>query len=338
MPEENRFYALLFLDIPTALEVRDNQGNDEAAQFLGEVTGRLGRIRRQHGGEEVRSVGSTMLCRFDQADAALRAACEMRTVMNISRVAGTQPRLRIGLHAGEVMVQGRGFYGETVSTSARLVTLCQPGQILVSSAVHALLPEASRRALRPLAAPPDWLTSSGALYEAIAESDVVSPNDAQAAFNQAARTATRTLESAAAGAGRPVPLTALHRKHPGPEAAGEARAATAPAGERRVCLVRGRSILIVDRRTPTVTIGRDDGNDIVIDISTVSRRHAHLDWREDGVHLVDHSWNGTYVYDGQGHERHVHNAEILLADSGLLCPGCPGSHEEAEAIRYIEAH
>lgn len=337
MPEENRFYALLFLDIPTALEVRDHQGNDEAAQFLGEVTGRLGRIRRQHGGEEVRAVGSTMLCRFDSADPALRAACEMRTVMNVSRVAGTQPRLRIGLHAGEVMVQGRGFYGEAVSTSARLVTLCQPGQILVSAAVHAILPEASRRALRPHEAPPDWLAASGVLYEAIPESDTVSASGAQAAFSQAARTATRTLESAAAGAGRPVPLTALHRKHPGPDSAGEAPLASAPTGERRICLVRGRSILIVDRRTPTVTLGRDDVNDLVIETSTVSRRHAHLDWREDGVYLVDHSWNGTYVYDSQGHERHVHNAEIRLSDSGLLCPGCPGAHEEAEAIRYIEA-
>lgn len=337
MPEERCFYTLLFLDIPTALQVRDMQGNDEAARFLGEVTGRLDRIRRQHAGQEVRTVGSTMLSRFEDAAAALRAACEMRTVMSSSRVAGTQPVLRIGVHAGEVTVHGRSFYGEAVSTSARLVTLCSPGQILASRAVRDLLPEASRRALRRVETPREWAAPIGELFEAVPESELAGSEVVAAALSQAMRTNTRTLDDTAAAAGLPVQLTPLHRKrHDTARPPDAADAAAVDAGA-RLCLVQGRSILIVDSRTPAVSLGREEGNDITVNVATASRRHAHVEWRDSGFFLVDHSWNGTYVYDPKGVETHVHNAEFRLCDSGLICPGCPGAHAEAEAIRYVEA-
>ena len=102
MPAESHFLTLVFLDIPTALQIRDLQGNDQASRFLADVTARLDRIDRQHGGAEVRTVGSTMLSRFGEPGAALRAACDMRTVTNASRVYGVVPQLRIGVHAGEV--------------------------------------------------------------------------------------------------------------------------------------------------------------------------------------------------------------------------------------------
>jgi len=336
MPEEHCFYTLLFLDVPTALQVRDELGNDEAARFLGEVTGRLDRIRRQHGGNEVRTVGSTMLSRFEDARNALRAACEMRTVMNSARVSGAQPLLRIGIHAGNVTVHGRSFYGEAVSISARLVTLCLPGQVLVSRAVHDLLPEASRRSLRAVEAPKEWAASIGELFEAIPESETVDAESARAAFEQAVRTNTRALDNTTGAGARRVQLTPLQRKKPEAEAA-LVEGATRPTGTARLCLVHGRTILIVDQRHQAVSMGREEGNDVTIEVSTASRRHAHVEWRENGFFLVDHSWNGTYVYDDKGQERHVHNAEYRLCDTGLICPGCPGAYEEAEAIRFIEA-
>ena len=61
MPEETRQLVLLFVDVPSAVHVRDQRGNDAATDFLAEVTAQIGRVRKQHGGQEVRSVGSTVL-------------------------------------------------------------------------------------------------------------------------------------------------------------------------------------------------------------------------------------------------------------------------------------
>ena len=334
MPEETHFLTLVFLDIPTALQVRDLQGDDEASRFLADVTARLERIRHQHGGAEVRTVGSTMLSRFAEASAALRAACDMRTVMNTSRVVGVFPQLRIGIHSGEVTVRGRSFYGEAVSRSARLVTLCAPGQILASAVVHELLSEADRLTLRPVDAPTEWVAAFGELYEAIPEGERVENVPEPSVLAQARRTNTRTFEGHQGTGSRRIQLTQMHRKkvdeEPPPEDA------VSPVRGGRLCLLRGHAIFIIDSRTPAVSLGREPGNDVVVDVGTASRRHAHVEWRDSGFFLVDHSWNGTYVYDDNGAETLVHNAEFRLRGGGLICPGCPGSHGEADAIRFVE--
>ena len=328
MPEERHFLTLVFADIPTALVVRDRQGNEAATRFLTEVNRRLDRIRRQYGGEEVRTVGSTMLSRFRDPAAALQAACQMRTVMAASRVADEEPQLRLGIHAGEVTVNGRSFYGEAVSASARLVTLCVPGQILTSGSLYERLPEAERRRLHPLEAVPDWAAAIGCIYEVVPEPAEASGATPGAGLSDPARrTNTRTFGGPPLGSGQPIQLTRLHRKQ---------AEAVAPAAA-RFCLIHDGAIIVVDSGSSAVTLGREEGNDIVVASPSASRRHAQVEWREAGYYLVDHSWNGTYVYSEAGAETHVHNAEFCLRGSGLISAGCPGTHEEADAVRFVEA-
>lgn len=342
MPEKTHFLSLLFLDVPTALQVRDRRGNDAAADFLADVMARLGRILQQHGGHEVRSVASTMLSYFDDASKALRAACEMRQVMNNSRVSGVRPRLRIGLHAGEVTVHGRSFYGEAVSTSARLVTLCAPGQILLTKVFLELLDPVDMTSFQTVESPREWATAVGELFQVLSDEGTkagVSPEEVRQTLSAAARTNTRPLEPDGSSAGTRFKLTQLQRKSVASQAAEDA-SSTDAGGDRegaRLCLIRGRSIMIVDSGNTAVSIGREEGNDIVLDLTTASRRHAHVELRRTGFFLVDHSWNGTFVYDENGEESHVHNAEHRLEDSGIICPGSPGSADEVEAIRFIEA-
>ena len=82
------------------------------------------------------------------------------------------------------------------------------------------------------------------------------------------------------------------------------------------------------------TVGRDNVNDIVLLVSTASRRHAEVCCR-DGVFLViDRSANGTFVYDDQGKEHYVHQAELALTESGAICPGCPQEEPGCEALLY----
>lgn len=58
---------------------------------------------------------------------------------------------------------------------------------------------------------------------------------------------------------------------------------------------RGQSYQLLP---PKVTIGRDTGNDIVLSDPKVSRHHATIEFRYNGVFITDHSGRGTMQING----------------------------------------
>ncbi len=56
----------------------------------------------------------------------------------------------------------------------------------------------------------------------------------------------------------------------------------------------------VTSKGPTITIGREERNDIIVPFdSRVSRRHVRIEQSENQLHITDlNSRNGTYLQDG----------------------------------------
>jgi pSer/pThr/pTyr-binding forkhead associated (FHA) protein len=88
-----------------------------------------------------------------------------------------------------------------------------------------------------------------------------------------------------------------------------------------------------DRR-PTVTIGRDERNDLVIGESTVSRMHARIEHRRGRFLLIDQSANGTFIVPEDGPGGFVHRDSVELSGHGLLGLGTPPSPTSRAALRY----
>jgi len=101
----------------------------------------------------------------------------------------------------------------------------------------------------------------------------------------------------------------------------------------RLCLIWREKILTVDTQT-AVTMGRDPGNDVVLQVGTASRYHADVRCRDGQFFLTDRSANGTFVYDEKGEESFIHQREARLAESGAICPGCPQDEAGCEALLY----
>ena len=93
----------------------------------------------EQGGRAVRSMGDGLLVEFDSAIAAVRAALAIqRGLAERDRSAGEEQRirLRIGINTGDVIVDERDIYGNSVNVAARLQSLAGPGEIYATQSVR----------------------------------------------------------------------------------------------------------------------------------------------------------------------------------------------------------
>jgi adenylate cyclase len=96
----------------------------------------------KHGGRLVKSLGDGMLLEFEAVPQAVAAALGMQQYCdNCAPLAGGAIRLclRIGVHVADVVVDELDIYGSGVNLAARLTSLAQPGQTVVSDDARALL-------------------------------------------------------------------------------------------------------------------------------------------------------------------------------------------------------
>jgi adenylate cyclase len=94
-------------------------------------------VLAEHGGRIFKLMGDGMLAEFPSAVQALRAAIGIQEAM-CQRNAEAERRIdvRIGVHQGDVVVEGTDLLGDGVNVAARLEALAEPGGICISGRVH----------------------------------------------------------------------------------------------------------------------------------------------------------------------------------------------------------
>jgi len=86
----------------------------------------------KHGGEVIQYVGDGTFCRFESAIEAVTAAQEIHKVLEVE----PEINLRIGIHIGDVVVDGDEVYGDGVNVASRIEPLAEAGGICVSNQVY----------------------------------------------------------------------------------------------------------------------------------------------------------------------------------------------------------
>ena len=86
----------------------------------------------------VKTLGDGAMAAFDSTRSAAQAAIKIQGSLSEER---NQPdlKIRIGLHVGEVLQTGEDYLGQAVNKAARIASAAAGGEIMVSSAVAALL-------------------------------------------------------------------------------------------------------------------------------------------------------------------------------------------------------
>lgn len=96
---------------------------------------------------------------------------------------------------------------------------------------------------------------------------------------------------------------------------------------------RGRAYLL-DEKTPFLTLGRDQGNDLLIEDRKASRHHARIERRGDKFYYVDQSTNGSYVAIAGEHETLLRREEMLLRSCGTICFGSSANDPQADCAHF----
>jgi adenylate cyclase len=152
--------TILFTDLVGFSSWALKAGDDAALKLLRKVSSVSEREVRGHDGRVVKRLGDGLMAVFRRPGDGLTAAIAIQEGLVGVEVAGTQPRLRAGLHLGRPRQVGRDYLGVDVNIAARIAEAGGAGEVLISDAARRRLPADAagplpERRLRAKGVPPD---------------------------------------------------------------------------------------------------------------------------------------------------------------------------------------
>jgi class 3 adenylate cyclase len=134
-PEPERVLTtVLFTDIVGSTKIAAEVGDRTWADLLERHHSLVRRELATYRGQEVDTAGDGFLATFDGPARAVQCGCAVRDVV---REIGLE--IRAGVHTGEVERRGDELAGLGVHIGARVATIAQPGEVLVSRTVTDLV-------------------------------------------------------------------------------------------------------------------------------------------------------------------------------------------------------
>jgi hypothetical protein len=108
-----------------------------------------------------------------------------------------------------------------------------------------------------------------------------------------------------------------------------------PVAEARLEVrLQGRVLVMSGTGAGPQSLGRGEGNSLVVEDKSASRSHADIVARGGRFYLADHSTNGTYVRPLGGDEMFVHRDEALLRGVGAIRLGRAFSDPDGPTLEY----
>ena len=135
---ERRLAAILSADVVGYSRLM--AGDEEATvRTLSAYRDAIALLVRQQGGRVVDDPGDNLMAEFRSALEAVRCAVEIQRVLrarNAELAADRKMEFRIGIHLGDIRVEGERLYGDGINLAARLQGLARPGGVCISGSVH----------------------------------------------------------------------------------------------------------------------------------------------------------------------------------------------------------
>jgi class 3 adenylate cyclase len=132
--------TILFTDIEGSTSLTQRLGDAKAQELIRTHNTIVRDALKACGGSEVKHTGDGIMASFPSASRALECAIAIQRA--VAAQVGEHPemplRVRIGLNAGEPVVEDQDLFGTAVQLAARICAHAEPGQIVVPTVVREL--------------------------------------------------------------------------------------------------------------------------------------------------------------------------------------------------------
>jgi adenylate cyclase len=289
--------TILFSDIAGSTFLYERLGDARGRDLVAACIELMVRVAQTGGGRIVKTMGDEVMCRFENADRAARTAvCMQEAVCSDAVMVSNRVRLRIGLHHGPVIEDSGDLFGDAVNMAAHMVAQAKAGQIITTRS-----------------------TLEGLDAKLIAAARLVDQARIKGKLDP--------IEIYELSWGQPEEVTVICTPKTALDEGGDSEGAF-------LILDTPEVHLRIDREVPSVTLGRDASNRILINDPKVSRLHARIEMRRAKFILVDQSTNGTFVLPQDGKMIHLRRDETTLEGEGLIGLGREPSPDAPFVIRY----
>lgn len=308
--------GILFADISGTTRLYRTQASGESQYQLERCLKRMERSIAGNGGKLLTSATDELSASFTSVDDAVFAAIDMqRRIEDLPPVSGVRLSIRIGVSSG-----GLDESGEAPSESARrtgraLLSVAGIGQIITCGQTAASLSRAQRDLLHSLEGkglPTDL--GDCPLYQVRWNPGPNRPAGPVAAGGGASVEAIKGGNYRESGSsGTPPRLNLPHQ----------------------LALRWAGKALLVDERSPRISIGRDKACTVTLQGNKASRLHAVIERQADGTFtLTDDSTNGTYLLTEGIGENRVHGETFVLSGRGKMAFGHPAGTGDGEVVEF----
>jgi class 3 adenylate cyclase len=130
--------TILFSDIKGSTRYAEKKGDVEFMAMLNRHNRILFPVIEEGGGRVVKTIGDSILAKFDDPVAAVKAAAGMQRALAKDREGREeieQIRIRIGLHHGMGLMKDNDVYGDVVNAASRIEHQAEAEQILITDAL-----------------------------------------------------------------------------------------------------------------------------------------------------------------------------------------------------------
>lgn len=295
MPQRVEKLAILFADICGSTALYENIGDVLARKMISRCINTMTGTISVYQGTLIKTIGDEVMASFPSAEAAFHAACAMQFAVGKDRSLDDIPlHIRIGFNYGDVIKESNDVFGNTVNVAARVASITRTGQIMATQGVFNAVPPELRNKMRQIMRAE--FKGKQELHEIY---QIISEQE--------------DTQNTRFG----IPA---YRKSP-------------DNNDEMILRYEDRSIK-VNKKSRSVTLGREETCDIVVQNDFASRLHILIELRFGKFFISDQSTNGTYIRFNGGNVVHITREEISLSGNGSISLGQSFAENPAKVVEF----
>lgn len=295
MARENITLAILFADIAKSTHLYETLGNKTAQSLIGACLSLLSKITIEHEGLVIKTIGDEIMCTFPTANDAVEAAIAMNRELE------------------QLMIKDMpGVVPPNIYVGIQFGPVIREDNDVFGDAVNV----------------------AARMVAMAKQRQIITTQDTIEALKDAHKSSARIIDKTTVK-GKSGEMNIY-------EVVWEQQDATVMVDdsldarkiESKMELKFQGSTVQVDQNRPSVTLGRQSHNDVVVNDGRVSRTHARIEYRRGKFILIDQSTNGTFALIQRKKNITLRRDEATLFGSGIIGLGREVTDESPVAIHY----